>query len=122
MFVSLPNGVAGTVKLGDVSKEYVRYLKEQASSAEKADENEHDSMDEEDDVEVKTLRDIFAVGQHVVCAVKAVQKGDKVKVELTLDPTVINKHLEASHLIQVGWQGCWQSCLSLWCCAVDHPP
>jgi predicted RNA-binding protein with RPS1 domain len=106
MFVSLPNGVPGTVKLGDVSKEYVRYLKQQASNAEDPDE-EGDSMDEEADVEVKTLRDIFTVGQHVVCAVKAVHKGDKVKVELTLDPTVINKHLEAAHLVQVG---CWHLC------------
>ena len=62
MLISLPNGLTGQIKLADVTSYYVDYLKQQADAAEQSDESEEEKEEEDD---VKTLRDLFSIGQQV---------------------------------------------------------
>ncbi|PWN32058.1 uncharacterized protein FA14DRAFT_84513 [Meira miltonrushii] len=115
--VSLPDQLLGHIPITNISETFTQRLEGMADSDEEDDEDESDD-DEEKDVSKKSgvpeLRDMFSVGQWIHASVAALQapgttkqtrgreggeyEQESQRVELTLDPTVVNEGVSVSDL------------------------
>ncbi|CAN6626078.1 rRNA biogenesis protein Rrp5p [Trichomonascus vanleenenianus] len=97
--VSLPNNLTGYVPITNISK----HLSQLLESVEKAAEND---SDDEEEIDLPELTDLFKVGQWVRAAVVASgveepqKKNQKAKkrIELSIDPVVVNEKLDSDDL------------------------
>lgn len=114
--VSLPDQLLGHIPITNISETFTRRLESMADSDEE-DEDESDDDEEKDATKksgVAELRDMFYVGQWIHASVAALQapgttkqsrgreggeyEQESQRVELTLDPTVVNEGVSVSDL------------------------
>ncbi|KNC78346.1 hypothetical protein SARC_09219 [Sphaeroforma arctica JP610] len=104
VLVTLPSGLSGKVMITDVCSELSAKA---AAEADASDSDEEDSdtesmqEDKEKESNLPEMRDLFSLGQMVVCAVKQVVKnvgGGKREINLTVDPATLNRGLKPENV------------------------
>ncbi|EGD79227.1 hypothetical protein PTSG_12966 [Salpingoeca rosetta] len=104
--IALGNGLFGMLHLSDVSPYYTDFLKSKAMEEDESDSDSDSDDDDDEDKkdkkeEVVTFRRLFSVGQQIVCRVKSTElKNNRPIINLTVNPTAINKGLETAALVK----------------------
>lgn len=88
LIVSIPGGLIGRVQVTDLSESYMYLLQSLINS-----KNTQSS-------ELKSLPDLYAPGDYVVCYVKSVNPDGKWLYTLSLEPQLINKNIDSSYLVK----------------------
>ncbi|MCO5565819.1 hypothetical protein L7F22_019494 [Adiantum nelumboides] len=116
--VSLPDQLLGHIPITNISETFTQRLEGMTDSEEEEDDEDDSDEDEEKDVAKKSgvpeLRDLFSVGQWIHASVAALQASgtqkhtrgreggeyeqESQRVELTLDPTVVNEGVSVTDL------------------------
>lgn len=87
LVVSLPNQLTGYVSITEVSAQLTAIIEAAA-------------LDEDDEVEIPSLLSLFVVGQLVpVIITEITNDKDKKRIELSMNPTYINKRITREHLV-----------------------
>lgn len=86
LIVSLPGGMIGHVKAIDLSKSYTNIL-------ENIIQTENDLGNE-----FRTLPELYKPGDNVVCYIENIETDKKWRIDLSLDPELINQNMNNNYL------------------------
>ena len=86
MTISLPGRLGGKLQVTDFGKRYTKLLEGIVESK------------DEDTTKFKAISDLYRRGEYIVCCVKSLDRDEKRRVSLSLDPELINRNVDPTKL------------------------